>query len=100
MTFMEAEARNKEPSIPIEKAQLRTAKGTEVSRSTVQGTEREGNRLDVAEGTSFSTPNKKKDVKHPKCQLDGFDQAVVRRTVLTSILLKIVLQLLKLFYRS
>jgi hypothetical protein len=34
--LMETEARNKKPSIPIEKAQLRTAKAIRVPRSTAQ----------------------------------------------------------------
>jgi hypothetical protein len=35
-TFMEAEARNKEPSIPIKNAQLRTAEAIGVSRTAVR----------------------------------------------------------------
>jgi len=59
LTFMEVEARNKEPSIPIKNAQLRSAEATGVSRTAVQKIKREGNKPDVAKGTSFSTPNKK-----------------------------------------
>jgi hypothetical protein len=54
MTFMEAEARNKEPSISIEKAQLRKARAAGVSRSVVQEIKGETNRLD-AKGTALST---------------------------------------------
>jgi hypothetical protein len=68
MTFMEADSRNTKPSIMIEKTQLRTAKATGVSRSTVQEIKKEANRLDVAEGKSFSTPDKKKYGKHPNAR--------------------------------
>jgi hypothetical protein len=48
-TSMETEARNKEPSILIEKAHLQTAKATRISCTTMQEIEREANSLDVAE---------------------------------------------------
>jgi hypothetical protein len=49
MAFMEAKVRNKELSIPIKKAQLRTTKATGVFCTTVQETKSETKRLDVAE---------------------------------------------------
>jgi hypothetical protein len=56
ITLMEDEVINIEPSIPIEKEQLWTAKVTEGSRATVLETERQANWLD-AKGTPFSTYN-------------------------------------------
>jgi hypothetical protein len=43
------EARNKEPSILIEKIHLQRAKSTRISCTTVQEIEREANRLYVTE---------------------------------------------------
>jgi hypothetical protein len=65
MAFMEDEGRNK-PSTPIEKAQLWTAKATGVSRTAVKETKREANRLSVAQGTPYLTPDNKlqKTLKH------------------------------------
>jgi hypothetical protein len=49
MTFMETEARNKEPPIPIEKSQLRTVAASEVSRLTAQEIKGGTSSLDAAE---------------------------------------------------
>jgi hypothetical protein len=59
---VETEARNKEPSIPVEKVHLQTAQATRMSCITVQEIEREANRLDVVDGKPLSTT----DPLHPK----------------------------------
>jgi hypothetical protein len=68
MTFMETEARNKEPPIPIEKSQLRTVAASEVSSVTAQEIKGGTSSLDAAAVTAFSTSDRKeKERRNTDC---------------------------------
>jgi uncharacterized phage-like protein YoqJ len=96
---MEACARNKEQSIPIEKSQIRTATTTGISRTAMQEIKGEANTLDVAVVTAFSTPDKRRQ-KASKYRLDQFDEAVFRRSVYNSYITEKHVQTIHIFRRK
>ncbi|KAJ8947626.1 hypothetical protein NQ318_002638 [Aromia moschata] len=81
LQFMQSEARNGEPVIPLNKVQERVSAATGVSLSTVKRIRREATRIKENIQASFVTHNKKRCTKS-SLTLDDFDKGLLRRTII------------------
>lgn len=81
LKFMENEATHGDFSVPVRKAQARTAAATGVSERMVRVIKQEASGIEKGEALSFTTPDKKRTRSKTVTNLDDFDQSVIRRTI-------------------